>query len=294
MCDCDDCDRPTWAEVEQFVDERIEQALAEEREERREDVAQARLEAAEARDVAERADETADRAERVAHAGVAQFRKNADKHEASVSRFGQLMTRLDELKDRLGTDDDGKIRGDQRVDRSQFLSIHRAYMDVRDGVERDLEPNERRAARLFKDALERGEKSLGSLKYNSGQARRHLENKGDMTNGGRSKTIERAFRTLAIMSKDPRTGERLFEMQQPKSDGVTNLRLTAEVDDLKDYLGHVEDLIDDIATDGLVDPADGGDPEADETDRPTADPDDVADELDAILGGDPDAAVSAD
>lgn len=263
-CDCPRCDElaDRLERVEDRLDD-VEAGLDEERTERKEDVAQARLEAAETR-------QQADRAEKVAHTAVEQFRVNADKREESISRFGRLMARIDDLKEWADGDGDGPVRTDQHVDRSEFLSVHRAYMDVRDGIGDNLEANERRAARLFKDVLERGETGLGRIRYDSGQARRHLENKDDMTEkpSGRNKTVSRALETLAIMSKNPRTEERLFEFKQPKNDPVSSVHVIADLDEVKAYLDHVESLLDDVDTDRVVEAAgDGGGAEPDETDE---------------------------
>lgn len=275
---------PTRAEIEQMVEEAVERETADLRDE----LADTRRELAETR-------KRADRAEAVAHTAIQQFRVNADHSLYSTQRFSRLMDRLVRIEKRVDQEGGGDVTDDHLVDRAQFMPIHRAYMDVRDGVERDLEPNERRGARLFKDVLERGDTSFGKLKYDSGDARRFLESEGDITNSGRSKTVTRSLRTLSIMSKDPATGERLFEFKQPKTDDVRNVMVAADVDDVKEYLDRVESLLDDVATNRVVESVDGGDDqpddepvpdEPDETDDAAADVDAEIDELTSAEPGD--------
>lgn len=87
------------------------------------------------------------------------------------------------------------------VDRSEFLPVYKMWLDVQDNDHGRLGDTHRRAARIFGDFIKRADPSNGVYSYSSGQAKQCLEDSGDVTDGGMSKTTTRAMRAVQRLTK---------------------------------------------------------------------------------------------
>lgn len=136
--------------------------------------------------------------------GVLEFRGVDDPADADVSDIwisghpiGLMVDKrrqqVQELEDRVDSDTD--VSSDNGIDRSALLPLHKMWLDVREGDDEQLAPNDRRAARVFIDFFRKADPSYGTYSYSSGQAKDHLSEVGDPQSPS-SKTVTRVFRRV--------------------------------------------------------------------------------------------------
>ncbi|WP_117594477.1 hypothetical protein [Haloprofundus halophilus] len=134
--------------------------------------------------------------------------------------------------------------------RDSLVPLHKLHQDFRDGdaeyLREEKHASTRRAVRLFRDVIERGQRSGDEYQYSSKQAKRCLRNAGDMTRSGQSTTVRRAF--LAFEDFTRKGGrEPLFEFRGKDKPNKEN-SLVADVGRLTDYMDGLEDAMEEIET----------------------------------------------
>lgn len=172
--------------------------------------------------------------------------------------------------------------------RETSLPLHLLWIDVREGREDTLDANARRAARLFRRFIRRAcgdtdtgvSTSRGSCVLSSDRAKDILAAEDELPASGKAKTIKRVYQRAQSMTKredcacDSLEGCRHGLLDAEKKKGQWRLRAAEEP--MHEYLRTVE-----AAISGDAPPA-ADDDVSTTSEAPTAQPDEIDDELDAL------------